>query len=116
MEFSQHTGFQDRCRAIARQKGVRRGRGIVLSLDRTGLRIAHGARPEMGASLKGMFLVCAVMFLGKSLMLAELGEMAYAERVARLSGGSLPERLGGWLFEVDPLSRELAAILLPLVR
>lgn len=56
-------------------------------------------------------LVLVTMVLIKSAVLVNIGPEAYADRVARLSSGSQADRVGAYILQADPLTREIAALI-----
>ena len=61
-----------------------------------------------------LFGVGFVLF--KALLIAHLGDAAYAERVTALSTGSLPEQAGAFVMQIDVVSLWLALEIGPLLR
>lgn len=57
-----------------------------------------------------LFVIVAV-FVFKGLMLLRLGEELYDARVAQLLAGERFEMVGGWLMQVDPVTRLVANLM-----
>jgi hypothetical protein len=95
--------FDKRLKQILRRHS-RMSNGVVRSVTAQGLIVARPRLYKPSIPLKGLLTVLAISFLLKGLLLAGLGEAAYAERVAELQAGSTIEQIGARVMQSDPLT------------
>ncbi|WP_172961005.1 hypothetical protein [Oceaniglobus roseus] len=116
MSHASSPSFARRSRRIIRNNRlVARSADVHIGPD--GLMTVRPRRraPSFDA-LKGILIVLAVLFTMKSIMLASAGNLAYQERVNALRDGSAVERVGAFVMQADPLTRQLASGLGALMR
>jgi hypothetical protein len=95
--------FDERLRRIDRRHRTL-SRGFVLSVDRDGLIVARPETSRFRFPWRVMlFLLVAVMGF-KVLLHATIGPEAYAERLARLSDGTVAERMSAYALHADPVT------------
>lgn len=66
--------------------------------------------------VRGILLTALCFVAFKSFMLAAMGPITYQERVDSLMNGSLVERAGGFIMQIDPATEKLGGTLGPVVR
>lgn len=69
------------------------------------------ARPRRLGVLGPVALTLGTVILIKAAILVNIGETAYAERVARLSSGSSADRVGAYVLQADPLTVYTAGLI-----
>jgi hypothetical protein len=74
------------------------------------------ARPRRLGILGPAALVLGTVVLIKAAILVNIGDAAYAERVARLSSGTTADRVGAYVLQADPLTVYAAALIERLAR
>lgn len=114
MQDPQRHEFSGRLRRI--EKIHRRGGGFeaIGTLGQshyTRMRLQTQRRPL----LRSAVILLASIVLLKGLLLASLGEVAYAEKLARLEAGSLVDQAGAFIMGPDPLSSTIAKLIAPIV-
>lgn len=106
--------FQKR-EAALRRKHMRMAQGYVTKLDKTGL-IIQQPDSKMGGTAWRLLLRSTVLFMAfKVLVLAALGTETYAGHLEPLAQGSVHEKAGAWLMQIDPVTAMLAQALAPLL-
>ncbi len=75
--------------------------GAIHSVNHDGLIIARPRRRGLRLPIKGMFLIVAALIGFKVFLLTSLGEIAYAERHDLLAQGTMPERAGAYVMQLD---------------
>lgn len=83
-------------------------RGYVASMNHDGLVIARPRRKSSGFPLRGLFLCLLMLLTFKGFLFAQLGETAYADRVALLEGGTVVEKVGAYAMKADPVTLWIA--------
>lgn len=106
--------FGQRVRRILRRRRAL-SRGFVIEVKPDGLLTTQPRRDASRNALRSLLLVLLVLLGFKGFLLASLGEPAYFERLARLQGGSLPDRLGAYVMYPDPASAALARLMAGIV-
>ena len=56
-------------------------------------------------------MVCLAVVAIKAGVLSNIGETAYADRIAALEAGGMADRVGAWVVQADPLTMKLSAVL-----
>lgn len=103
MSETQMQEFDDRLRRIDRRNRTL-SRGFVLSVSRDGLIVARPENSRFRFPWRVMlFLLVAVMGF-KVLLHAYIGSEAYAERLSRLSNGTVAEQMSAYLLHADPVT------------
>ncbi|RYH10351.1 hypothetical protein [Tropicimonas sp. IMCC6043] len=106
-EFS---GRLRRIEKIHRRGGGFEAVGTLGQSHYTRMRMRSGRRPLLRSAI---ILVVSIVLL-KGLLLAGLGEAAYAEKLAQLSTGGVIDRVGGYIMALDPFSSIVAKLLAPI--
>ena len=74
----------------------------------------YNVKPVRRSYLRGAVLVAGSILLIKSLLLMQIGEANYQDRVARLSTGGYVETAGAYVMQMDPvtiwISEQLRAV------
>jgi hypothetical protein len=95
--------FDERLRRIDRRHRTL-SRGFVLSVSRDGLIVAKPESSRFRFPWRVMlFLLVAVMAF-KIILHAYIGAEAYAERLARLSSGTVAEQMSAYMLHADPVT------------
>lgn len=83
-----------------------------------GMTFYNSLRPRTRRSTMLMplaLILCTVVAI-KAGVLINIGEQAYAERVARLQEGSTADRVGAYVLQADPLTQYVAELISQLAR
>ncbi len=115
MSASQFDEFDRRMRRISRRQS-KLSHGYVTAVTDDGMVIAKPKRRGNKGALRGFVLIVAVLILFKGFLHAQLGAVAYQDRVDALTAGSVVEQAGGWVMTADPLTLWLSDTLGSLVR
>jgi hypothetical protein len=67
-------------------------------------RSSYTRRVGRRSLLRPMFLVVSSALVAKSILIAQIGEADYQERVGRLSPGTQIEQVGAYVMQADPLT------------
>lgn len=110
-----HIEFERRVRAID-EKHRAFAHGVEATLQNDGLIVLKpkGTRPYLPA--RGAALLIAGFLMLKGVLLASLGPVTYAERVADLAAGSAFEKAGSAIMVPDPVSELVGRNLRVLIR
>lgn len=95
--------FDKRLKPIVRRHS-NMSNGVVRSINAQGLIVARPRLYKPSFPLKSLLIVLTFGFLLKGFLLAGLGEVAYAERVAEMQTGSMIEQIGAGVMRSDPLT------------
>lgn len=106
--------FDKRLKQIVR-KHERLAKGGVKTVTSDGLITVKPRAYRPKFPLRGLILLVVVGFLFKGLFLATVGEVAYGERVAALAQGSVMDKVGAWVMQIDPATMIVANFLSPYV-
>lgn len=78
--------------------------------ERDGLLIPVArSRPRRSMPLRGITLSLVTFLVFKGFLLAYLGPITYADRLATLEAGNAAEKLGGWIMSADPVTLWIAS-------
>jgi len=77
-------------------------RGYVTSVNHDGLIIARPQRKSNGVSLRALFVCLLTLMVFKGFLYAQLGEVAYNDRMILLQNGTIVEQVGAYAMKVDP--------------
>ena len=113
--MSQTTSFESRLRTLGRRHEKMYRNGIVHRIGKDGLISAYPRRRLPRFPLRGFAILFIAALLFKGTLLATLGSGVYQQRVELLTGGSLPERVGGWVMQIDPATEAIASVIKPLM-
>lgn len=115
MSASQFEEFDRRMRRINRRHS-KLSHGYVTSVNHDGLVVAKPARKGRRGTLRGVAIMVVALMVFKAFLYAQLGPLAYNERVDRLSDGNSAERAGSVVMAADPLTMYIGGALASLVR
>jgi hypothetical protein len=92
--------------------------GYVTRIRSDGLIIVAPKRTQarVRVPVAGLAATLFCFFCFKAFLLAAVGPVTYAERLAKLENGTKIEQVGGWFLAMDPLTRKLAALSGPVLR
>ncbi len=83
--------------------------GYVRLVERDGILIpVPDRRVRRGIPFKGLFLTICSFLAFKGFLLAYLGPITYAGRVAELTNGGFGENLASWVLAADPITTFIA--------
>lgn len=104
------TNFRKRDAAL-RKKHMRMARGYRNRLSRNGLIVQEPDSKVGGIGLR-LLGFALVVFMGfKVMVLSGLGAEDYNQHVAHLAEGSVYERTGAWLMQIDPVTASLSGLI-----
>lgn len=108
--------FNNRLRLLGR-KHTKMANGYTTQMRNDGLIVVKPRRAaRRGFPIKGLVLLALGFISFKALVLASVGPDGYAERVASLDNGTVIERGGAWVMQVDPLTQVIANNMGPVLR
>lgn len=105
--------FDKRLQKLGKKHARIKANGFVRKLGKDGLITIHARRRGPTFPLRGLIAVFVVAFVFKGFLLASMGEADYAERVAALQSGTMVEKAGAWVMQVDPATHGMASFLQP---
>lgn len=104
--------FEKRAQAVT-QRHRKLARGYVTKMGPDGL-LHHQPRRQMPSlPWRGFLFLAAGFFAFKGLLLASLGTATYTTRVETLQAGTVFERAGAWLMQLDPVMVWFASYFAP---
>ena len=106
-------GFETRLRNVQRTRS-RMVNGYVSKVGSDGLIVFRPKRRQAHFPWRGLALLIFGVFLFKGLILAQLGDVAYENRVQSLQQGSVLEQVCAGMMFVDPLTQAIALKAKPL--
>lgn len=115
MSASQFDEFERRMSRISRRHS-KLSHGYVTAVTDDGLVVARPKRRGNGFMLRGLVLIAIVMVLFKGFLHAQLGPLAYQERVDQLAAGTVIEQAGSYAMVADPLTVWISSKVVSLVR
>lgn len=115
MSAQQYDEFERRMRRISKRHS-KLSHGFVTQVTDDGLVVARPRKRGRNATLRGLVLIVAVIFVFKGFLHAHLGATAYDERVEKLAAGNLVEQAGAWAMTADPVTLWLSGTIGSLVR
>ena len=92
--------FDRRLKRIVRNH-QRMSHGVVHSVNSNGLIVARPRIYNPKFPLKGLLLLVIAGFLFKGLVFANLGAGQYDAHVTELQAGTIVEKAGAWIMQVD---------------
>lgn len=107
--------FDERLRLLSR-KHQAMSRGYVTRMQPDGLIVAQPKRRSVRVSARAVFLFLAAFIGFKAFLVANLGPLAYDDRLARLEAGTLVEKAGAFVMQADPLTMYVALKIGPILR
>jgi hypothetical protein len=115
MSAYQFDEFERRMRRINRRHS-KLSQGYVTAINSDGLVVARPSRRSNGATIRGLGLILVVILLFKGFLHAQLGPLAYEERVDQLAAGTIIEKAGAWAMTADPITLAISVNIASLVR
>lgn len=82
--------------------------GYVTSMNHDGLLIARPRPSDIRLTWRGVAYVVIVMMAFKIFLYAQIGPLAYQEKVIELRNGSLAQQIGAYAMAADPLTTSIA--------
>jgi len=107
--------FDERLHLLARKHNAM-SHGYVTRMQPDGLIVARPRRRSMRISGRAVFLFLAAFIGFKAFLVANLGPQAYEDRLARLEAGTVVEKAGAFVMQVDPLTMYAAQTIGPILR
>jgi hypothetical protein len=95
--------FDERIRRIDRRHRTL-SRGFVLSVSRDGLIVARPESSRFRFPWRVLLLLLIAVLGFKVVLHATIGPEAYAERLARLSNGTVAEQMSAYALHADPVT------------
>lgn len=96
--------FEKRHRAVTKRHR-QMAQGYVTKLGRNGVIEHHPRRNLPGFSPRSIVLTALGFFTFKGFLLHSMGETEYVARVGLLSDGSMLEKAGAFVMQIDPVTR-----------
>lgn len=115
MSASQFDEFERRMRRINRRHS-KLSQGYVTTISEDGLVVAKPRRRGSRGTLRGLAIVLLVMFGFKGFLHAQIGPLAYADRVDALASGTVVEQAGAYVMVADPVTVWISSKVVSLVR
>ncbi|MBR2574749.1 MAG: hypothetical protein IKE14_10510 [Loktanella sp.] len=107
-----NTPFEKRLKQIMR-KHDQLAKGSVKTVTSDGLIVMKPRVYRPKFPLRGVILVVGLGFAVKGLLLAIIGDAAYADRVAGLEQGGALHKTGAWVMQIDPATVLIADLVAP---
>ncbi|MDW4499516.1 hypothetical protein R5H30_16100 [Sulfitobacter sp. D35] len=105
-----YTRFQRRVAELTRKhRALAEGYTPLIGPD--GLIELRPTRARHGVPVRAILLTALCFVAFKSFMLASLGPLTYQERVEALQQGTVVERAGAWIMQVDPATEKLGSLM-----
>lgn len=99
--------FDKRLKRIVRRHD-KMANGVVKTVNSDGLIVVKPRLYKPRFPLKGLMAILILGFLFKGFLFAQLGEAAYADRLAVLQSGTVMEKVGAWIMQPDPVTHVTA--------
>lgn len=103
MSGSQMNDFDDRLRRIDRRNRTL-SRGFVLAVDRDGLIVARPETRRFRFPWRVLLFLLVAVLGFKTMLHAYIGPESYGERLDRLAGGTVAERMSAYVLHADPVT------------
>ncbi len=107
--------FNQRLQLLTRKHRAM-SQGYTTHIQPDGLIIARPRRARPRISLRPVLVFLVAMVAFKGFLIANLGPLAYEERLDRLQQGTVVEQAGAFVMQIDPLSRYAADKIGPVLR
>jgi hypothetical protein len=111
---TERTAFRKRLRRLVRQHEAL-SHGYETRIRRDGLLIVTPKRQSRGVSLTAIVTFLGLFLVLKAVLVAQIGLQGYEDRVFLLQSGTVVERIGAMIMQVDPVTAYLADIIRPLL-
>lgn len=108
-------GFDTRISKV-RDDHLRMARGYDARVGHDGLIVFHPKRRKSrkkGFHLRALLLLPLALVGFKVLVLMQVGDASYQTRLDAMNAGTMPERAGAFVLQVDPVTRTVADHLKP---
>ena len=106
--------FEKRHKAVTKRHR-QMARGYVTKLGRNGV-IQHQPRRQLpGLSLNAILMLIAGLLAFKSFLFVSLGEADYQSRIDALAQGTVIERTGAFIMQIDPATVWISTNIAPLL-
>lgn len=115
MVSKDQTTFDTRLRNLSR-KHEDMSNGFTASLRSDGLIVVHPRKARPGLGGRAILTALLIFTLFKGVALAGVGQETYSDRLARMAQGSMPEQIGAWVLQIDPVSGWIGDKLRPYLR
>lgn len=102
-----NTPFEKRLKHIMR-KHDQLAKGAVKTVTSDGLIVLKPRAYRPKFPLRGIIVVLVAGFAFKGVLLASIGDAAYAARVADLAQGGMVDRIGAWVMQIDAATMLIA--------
>jgi hypothetical protein len=106
--------FQKRLSKLGRKHRAM-DRGYKTKMRSDGLIVVKPKRAKINFPFKGLLIVAAAFFVFKAFMLASFGEVTYQDRVDQLNAGSVFEKGGAWVMQIEPVTAFIAGKMDPYI-
>jgi len=83
-------------------------KGYVTSMNHDGLLVARPRRRDVRLTWRGVAYVVIIAMAFKIFLYAQIGPVAYQERVVALQNGSFAQQIGAYAMAADPITATLA--------
>ena len=113
--FDNRDNFESRLKVIGR-KNVAMANGYSAQMRDDGLIVLKPRRREIEFPLKGIVMLLIGFFFFKAFILASVGPDTYGERISILQSGTVLEKAGAWVMQIDPISQGIANYMGPAFR
>ncbi|GAA6190198.1 hypothetical protein DS909_02340 [Phaeobacter gallaeciensis] len=107
--------FDRRIQRLSR-KHQSMSRGYSTRMRADGLIVTTPQRNGLKVPLRAILFVFVALFAFKGFLLASIGPESYADRVQRLSEGTVVEQAGAWVMQIEPVSAFIASQIGPILR
>lgn len=107
--------FDRRIQRLSR-KHQSMSRGYATRMRADGLIITTPRRSGVPVPVRAILFVFLALFAFKGFLLASIGPDSYADRVQRLSDGTVVEQAGAWVMQIEPASAFIASQIGPILR
>ncbi len=110
-----HLQFNQRVASLGRKHHAL-SHGYVARMRPDGLIVARPRRNQSRISLRMVVLFLLALLAFKGFLIASLGPDAYNERVGKLQNGTMVEKVGAWVMQIEPASDLIAQQIGPILR
>ncbi|MEM9474572.1 MAG: hypothetical protein AAGA71_04725 [Pseudomonadota bacterium] len=91
-------------------------RGYVTEVTDDGLIVHRPRRIRRGLPWRGVLFVLVMLMIFKAFLLAYIGDLEYASRVAALEAGGTVEQIGAFVMRADPVTQYVANLMAPYIK
>ncbi|SLN19653.1 hypothetical protein ROA7450_00635 [Roseovarius albus] len=104
--------FDTRLKKLDR-KHSRLAHGYSAQVNKDGLIVFRPKRRQMAISLRGVMLLVIGFLCFKGFLVAHIGTTTYENRITALQEGTMVEQAGGYVMQIDPVTKAIAGKLHP---